>query len=98
MLCNPDFLQQIILPWFVLSVIEIWSFQIGMCLNHVIALMSFGSEGNDALGFFGNVGASSTHGAEKFGDGGNQDVLDIQKSLYFWNLLLGVILRQKLLE
>lgn len=54
-----------------------------MCLNHVIALMSFGSEGNDAVGFFGNVGASSTHGSGKFGDGGNQDVLDIQKSLYF---------------
>lgn len=65
MLYNPDFLQQIILPWFVLSVFESWSFQIGMCLNHIV-LMSFGSEGNEAVFFFffGNV-TSASNGSQK---------------------------------
>lgn len=48
MLCNSDFLTNDLLS-FVLSAVEIWSFWIGMCLNQVIFLMGFGSEGNDAV-------------------------------------------------
>lgn len=81
MLYNPDFLQQILLPWFVLSAFESWSVQIGMCLNHIV-LMSFGSEGNDAVFFFGNV-ASTSNGPQKSLGVGESRCIGYPKIVYF---------------